>query len=189
MAKRTLQTANEEWDKAISNLKEAEKKAGVDAAVQDLYGRLQRGPDQTSEYRKIIFGIHDLELRKQVIFWDRECLRLVREVASLELCRLRQQVHANSNSIRNREFWHIAFVGVMAIAVGDALDKTRGSLIGAVLSLLYGFRSILQAEHKVAEFVASQKDDINEQEKLYRSLLSTLDTFSLMELETGQKAT
>lgn len=174
-----------EWLAAQNKLKEAKRAAGIELGTE-YKNQLNKNDAEVelADYRKMIFAIPDLELRRQVIHFSRECHRLCKATTEQGLQELRKRVASGGEGIRRNARWSAIFFGVVTVWVGNEWGVTW-ALTGAVVSLLNGFDSILRADRDAGRDVAQAKEEIREEEAFFMEL-GKEGSFSLEEEATGE---
>lgn len=172
-------TAHVKWIKASSAWCYYEDQAGIrDILRKELphIGYLSPPSDERDRevYRQVVFGVLDLERRRGVIRASRECFRLALEKYYSECNERQQRIISGGEPIRRNALWGATVEGIFGVCIGAIFGEqiwgffsvttgseylnTRGALIGAlagaVVSLLWGFDSILHADRYAAANVA-----------------------------------
>lgn len=183
----TKPNLREEWLCAQRLLKESEQKAGIERELSELHQRhayIDYYDQHASDYRKIVFGISNHDLRRDVIHYSRECHRLCKVVAMEELRELQNLLNNGHESLRQSALIRASISCVAAVILGEQLMSYAGALIGATISLLVGFDSVRRADRTAIANTEQTKREIQDQLAFIDELGQDGD-FSLTEETAG----
>lgn len=206
-------TAHEKWVSASSAWCYYENQAGIREDLNKelpYIGHLAHPSNEREReiYRRIIFGVPDLDRRRDVIRASRECFKWALETYNSEFNARAERIISGGEPIRRNALLGAIGIGIFLVYIGTIFgekiwnfisDSTgggylnnRGALIGAlagaVVSLLWGFDSILHADRYAVEDVAEATKENREAELPFPSLDNGF-LFSEAEETTGMPST
>lgn len=183
------QTAHDEWLKAQGQLKAAERDAGIEKGLEELNERnafIASPEKHLNDYRAMVFSVADVELRRRVIHYSRECHRLCRVTALEDLRALQKRCKSGGEQFRRNAFWSAAVGGALSILVSNYYWGLPGALIGTFLFTLVGVDGLLRAERLAAVDIEGAKEEISEQQAFLQELGDEGGDFTETEEVTGQ---
>ena len=158
-------SAHDEWMAARSYLQKAEQDAGISDALKELNDRnahVATPEEHFDQQRGIVFDVADLELRRRVIHWWRECHRLCYAKEEETLSGLQDRVRDRGDKIRSSHLGGAIVMGVAFVLVGYAVLNLVGALAGTVVGVLVGFDHIRKADRRAADDVLQAEREIGE---------------------------
>ncbi len=180
----TNENLRDEWFCARNKLKKAESAAGIEQLSEELNHRSRLVASADPDYRQIVFAVPDLELRRQLIHYNRECHRLCRADAEDELEKLEAHLRNDGEHFRRKALSLGVLSAIVAILLGNYYWGVTGGLIFAVTFLLIGFDGILRADRAAIVDIEKTKEEIRQQDD-FLSKLGKEGDFSLEEETTG----
>ena len=113
-----------EWIAATGSFHLAIRDAGIEQAWNALSegsAGFKSGEQQAADQRKLVFGVKDVERRKQIIHWDRECMRLCITYNQHELQELHRVIREDGRKTRANAVWGAVVLGAGAVLLAGPL--------------------------------------------------------------------
>jgi hypothetical protein len=178
------ESAFDKFVTAEATLKGAERAAGIENLLIDLMQAIPSGNENFVEYRRIVFAVPDLDLRRRVISANRESDRRRLASAMHDLWESQRELDKLFWRTSRNTLASLIFLSVVVMVLAERLFGTTGALIAGVVSLLFGFDRILQAKRDANDASSALRDGIREQTDTVEFLRSHT-SFSEMEEKTG----